>query len=29
VIVIEIEYLGENERKITVRGDERFADFRD
>lgn len=29
VIVIEIEYFGENERKITVRGDERFADFGD
>jgi len=28
-IIIEIEYIDENERKITVKGDERFADFRD
>lgn len=27
--IIEIEYINENERKITVKGDERFADFRD
>ncbi len=26
-IIIEIEYLNENERRITVKGDERFADF--
>ncbi len=25
-IIIEIEYLNENERRITVKGDERFAD---
>ncbi len=27
-ITIEIEYINEDERNITVKGDERFADFR-
>ena len=28
-IIIELGYINENERSITVKGDERFADFRD